>query len=612
VPRISDVDVSLIRDRLRIDDVVGETVPLRRAGTGTLKGLCPFHDEKTPSFTVRPEIGRYHCFGCGKSGDVFSFLMETDALSFPEAVERLAPKAGVTLTFEHGGPDPARRSERDRLLAAHVEAEAFFRGQLASDEAAVAREFLTARGFDAAAGERFGVGYAPQSWDVLTNHLRQKGFRDKELISGGLAREGRNGPYDAFRGRLLWPIRSRAGQTIGFGARRLRDDDQGPKYLNTGETPLYKKSTVLYGLDLARKEIALRHQAVIVEGYTDVMAAHLAGVPTAVATCGTAFGAEHADVLRGVLSDQEAMPGEVIFTFDGDAAGQNAALKSFALDQHFVRQTFVAVTPDGMDPCELRLERGDAAVRDLVASRVPLFTFVLRNTIDRYDLDTPDGRVSALEASVPVLAQIRDRALRPEYARQVAGWLGMEVEAVTARVAAQVSGPAPAVVSRSRPEGESLEQRAHRVAEREALKLALQWPRHAADGFAAVVPEMFSAPGHRAVRVAMAAAGDPAAGGGGPAWVEAVSAEVGDDEARSLVGGLAVEPLLFDGEDEAAYVRIVLARVEEIAVTNQLVEAKGRLQRTDPSEPSYLKQFSEVLALETRKRELREITSGGY
>jgi DNA primase len=306
------------------------------------------------------------------------------------------------------------------------------------------------------------------------------------------------------------------------------------------------------------------------------------------------------------------MPGEVIFTFDGDAAGQNAALKSFALDQHFVRQTFVAVTPGGMDPCELRLDRGDAAVRDLVASRVPLFTFVLRTTIDRYDLDTPDGRVSALEASVPVLAQIRDRALRPEYARQVAGWLGMEVEAVTARVAAQAGGAAPAAVPRRQVEGESLEQRAHRVAEREALKLALQWPRLAADGFGAVVPAMFVAPGHRAAREAIASAGDPPADGGGPSWVEAVSTAAGDDETRSLVGGLAVEPLLFDGEDEAAYVHIVLARVEEIAVTNQLVEAKGRLQRTDPSEPSYLTSFSEVLALETRKRVLREITSGGY
>ncbi|HEX7355621.1 MAG TPA: DNA primase [Mycobacteriales bacterium] len=610
MPRISDADVALIRDRLRIDDVIGETVPLRRAGSGTLKGLCPFHDEKTPSFTVRPEIGRYHCFGCGKSGDVFSFLMEVDALSFPEAVERLAPRAGVALTFEQGGADAVRRSERDRLLSAHAAAEVFFREQLAGAEAAGAREFLAARGFDAAAWDRFGVGYAPQSWDALTNHLRHKGFRDKELMVGGLARQGRNGPYDVFRGRLLWPIRSRAGQTIGFGARRLRDDDQGPKYLNTGETPLYKKSAVLYGLDLARKEIALRHQVVIVEGYTDVMAAHLAGVPTAVATCGTAFGAEHADVLRGVLSDQEAMPGEVIFTFDGDAAGQNAALKSFALDQHFVRQTFVAVTPGGMDPCELRLDQGDAAVRDLVASRVPLFTFVLRTTIDRYDLDTPDGRVAALDASVPVLARIRDRALRPEYARQVAGWLGMEVEAVAARVAAQVGEPAPVAASRRPADGETPDQRAHRLIEREALKLALQWPALVASGFDALTPDMFGAPGHRTVREAINEAGGVPATPGGPAWVEAVTAETTDETVRSLIGGLAVEPLLFEGEADA-YAARVLAQVEEITVTRHLVEQKGRLQRTDPSEPTYLKQFSEVIALETRKRELREITSGG-
>ena len=611
MPRISDADVALIRDRVRIEDVVGETVPLRRAGSGSLKGLCPFHDEKTPSFNVRPEMGFYKCFGCGKTGDVFTFLMEVDALTFPEAVERLAPRAGVTLTYESGGPDAAHRSERDRLLAAHAEAEAFYARQLASDEAAVARDLLTGRGFDEQAWARFGVGYAPQSWNALTNHLRHNGFTDKELVTGGLAREGQRGAYDAFRGRLLWPIRSRAGQTIGFGARRLRDDDNGPKYLNTGETPLYRKSTVLYGLDLARKEIALRHQAVVVEGYTDVMAAHLAGVPTAVATCGTAFGAEHADVLRRVLSDQEAMPGEVIFTFDGDEAGQNAALKAFALDQHFVRQTFVAVSPGGMDPCDLRLAQGDVAVRDLVASRVPLFTFVLRTTIDRYDLETPDGRVAALDASVPVLTRIRDRALRPEYARQVAGWLGMEVEAVVARVAAQ-AGDTPAR-TRAVPagEGETPEQRAHRLAEREALKLAVQCPRLAAGRFDALEPEMFATPPHRTVQEAIAAAGGPPADGGGPAWVAAVSEAAADADTRSVVGGLAVEPLLFDGDDAAAYARTVFARVEEITVTKQLARAKGRLQRTDPGEASYLKQFSEVLELEARKRELREIISGG-
>jgi DNA primase len=612
VPRISDADVVRVRERTAIDQVVGETVTLRRAGGGSLKGLCPFHDEKSPSFTVRPEMGVFHCFGCGKSGDVITFVREVEALSFVEAVERLAARAGVTLTYEQTGPGAGRQQgERQRLLAAHAEAEAYFRSQLGGDEAAGARAFLTGRGFDESTWERFGVGYAPNSWDKLTNHLQRKGFRAAELVTGGLAREGRSGrgPYDAFRGRLLWPIRSRAGETIGFGARRLREDDEGPKYLNTGETPLYKKAQVLYGLDLARKDIALRHQAVIVEGYTDVMAAHLAGVPTAVATCGTAFGGEHADVLRRVLLDQEETPGEVIFTFDGDDAGQKAALKAFGLEERFVAQTFVAIGPGGLDPCDLRLQHGDAAVRDLVASRVPLFTFVLRTSIDRFDLNTPDGRVEALKAAAPVLAKIRDRSLRPEYVRTVAGWLGMDIEAVADRVAREGGegsrrAARPPVVRGDR------EAEAADSVEREALKLAVQRPALAAPVFDALAPSMFLGAVHRSLRETIAAVGGTASTDGGRAWVATLNDAATADDVRSLVHALAVEPVLYVGEDEPSYVRAVLARVEEIAVTRQLVEVKGRLQRTDPGDNSYLTLFSQVLSLEGRKRSLRDVAVG--
>ncbi len=612
MPRISDADVARVRERTPIDAVVADTVTLRRAGGGSLKGLCPFHDEKTPSFTVRPELGVFHCFGCGKSGDVITFVRETEALTFVEAVERLAQRAGISLTYEQGGAAAGRQaSERQRLLTAHADAEAFFREQLAGEEAKPAREFLTSRGFDAPAWAHFGVGYAPQSWDALVNHLGRKGFRREELITGGLAREGRHGAYDAFRGRLVWPIRSRAGETIGFGARRLREDDDGPKYLNTGETPLYKKAAVLYGLDLARKEIALRHQAVIVEGYTDVMAAHLAGVPTAVATCGTAFGGEHADVLRRVLLDQEETPGEVIFTFDGDEAGQKAALKAFGLEQRFVAQTFVAVSPGGMDPCDLRLAHGDAAVRDLVASRVPLFTFVLRTSLDRFDLNTPDGRVQALAAAAPVLGQIRDRSLRPEYVRTVAGWLGMELDVVAAQVAQQ--GDDGRKVPAAQGNQGAPVDRASRTAaevEREALKLAVQRPALAAPVFDALDPAMFAGPLHRALRETVAAAGGTVSTAGGPGWLQALAAEAPTDEARALLHALAVEPVRYVGEDEQRYVAAVLARVEEIAVTRQLVEAKGRLQRTDSSDATYLTLFSQVLSLEGRKRSLRDVAVG--
>ena len=369
-------DVDLVRERTRIDEVVGQQVTLKGAGSGSLKGLCPFHDERTPSFTVRPAVGRYHCFGCGEGGDVFSFVQKVDGVGFLEAVERLAAAAGITLRYEEGGRGGPREDvgRRSRLLDAHAVAAELYVEALATPEAEVARRFLVERGFDRSAAQRFGVGFAPPGWDTLTRHLRGRGFTDEEIVLAGLGAPGRSasrGPYDRFRGRLVWPIRDTTGATIGFGARRLLESDQGPKYLNTPETPLYRKSHVLYGLDLAKKAIAAQRRVVVVEGYTDVMACHLAGVGTAVATCGTAFGADHVSVVRRFLGDDGSAGGEVVYTFDGDEAGRKAALRAYESDQRFTARTWIAVQPDGMDPCELRTERGDAAVAALVASRAP-------------------------------------------------------------------------------------------------------------------------------------------------------------------------------------------------------------------------------------------------
>ncbi len=438
--RIRKEDIDAVRERVRIDEVVGEHVTLKSAGLGSLKGLCPFHDERTPSFQVRPQVGFYHCFGCGEGGDVIKFLMTLEHLSFVETVERLASRIGFQLTYEEGGgPDRAETGRRQRLLDANAAAEVFFREQLTSPEAVTGRSFLHERGFDQAAAQQFGVGYAPKGWSALQTHLRGRGFRDDELTTAGLLSTGNRGAYDRFRGRLVWPIRDITGATVGFGARKLYDDDQGPKYLNTPQTPVYNKSAVLYGIDLAKREIAKAKQVVVVEGYTDVMAMHLSGVPTAVATCGTAFGADHIKVVRRLLVDDDAFTGEVVFTFDGDAAGQKAALRAFQEDQRFVAQTFVAVEPSGMDPCDLRLAKGADAVKALVHGREPLFEFAIRSSLAQFDLDHAEGRVQGLRAAAPVVAQIRDHSLRPEYARRLAGWLGMDVDEVRRQVAAAVS-----------------------------------------------------------------------------------------------------------------------------------------------------------------------------
>ena len=428
-------DIDEVRARTDIREIIEGYVSLKSAGIGTFKGLCPFHDERTPSFNVRPQVGSYHCFGCGESGDVYSFVMAMEHTSFVETVERLAARIGYTLHYEGGKPgDRYEAGMRRRLLDAHKIAAEFFERNLYSSDAQEAQRFLGARGFDPAATRKFGVGYAPRGWDHLLKHLRSQGFTDEELKATGMFSEGNRGLYDRFRGRIIWPIRTIAGETIGFGARRLFDDDQGPKYLNTPETQLYKKSQVLYGIDLAKRDMTKNKQVVIVEGYTDVMAAHLAGITTAVATCGTAFGPGHIKMVRRMITD-DGSGGEIIFTFDGDAAGQKAAMAAFQEDQRFVAQTFVAIAENGMDPCDLRLHKGDAAVRSLIASRRPLFEFAIDSTLAKYDLATLEGRVLAMRAIAPIIAGIKDRDLRPAYMRKVSGQLGLELDEIQRAVA---------------------------------------------------------------------------------------------------------------------------------------------------------------------------------
>lgn len=428
-------DIDEVRARTDIREVIEGYVSLKSSGIGRFVGLCPFHDERSPSFNVRPQVGSYHCFGCGESGDVYDFVMAMEHTGFAETVERMAARIGYTLRYEGGKPgDRYEAGMRRRLLDAHKIAAEFFERNLYSPDAQDAQRFLGARGFDPAATRKFGVGYAPRGWDHLLKHLRSQGFTDEELKATGMFSEGNRGLYDRFRGRIMWPIRTIAGETIGFGARRLFDDDQGPKYLNTPETQLYKKSQVLYGIDLAKRDMAKSKQVVIVEGYTDVMAAHLAGITTAVATCGTAFGPGHIKMVRRMITD-DGSGGEIIFTFDGDAAGQKAAMAAFQEDQRFVAQTFVAVAENGMDPCDLRLHKGDAAVRSLIASRRPLFEFAIDSTLAKYDLATLEGRVLAMRAIAPIIAGIKDRDLRPAYMRKVSGQLGLELDEIQRAVA---------------------------------------------------------------------------------------------------------------------------------------------------------------------------------
>lgn len=627
--RIPDRDITAIREQTRIEEIIGDYVALRQAGPDRLKGLCPFHDEKTPSFHVRPNHGHFHCFGCGEGGDVYSFLQKQEHVSFVEAVEQLADRIGYQIHYEGGGTAVNRdRGTRARLVAANAAAQKYYAAQLQTPEAQKARDYLTERDFDAAAAATFGCGYAPAGWDTMTKTLLAQGFEFAELEAAGLSKQGRKGPIDRFHRRLLWPIRNLGGDIIGFGARKLFDDDNLGKYMNTPETMLYKKSQVLFGLDHAKKNIAKGHQVVVVEGYTDVMAMHLAGVTTAVASCGTAFGEDHLALLRRLMMDDAYFRGEVIYTFDGDDAGKAAALKAFEGEQSIAGQTFVAIAPDGMDPCELRQHRGDAAVRDLIARRVPMFEFAIKALLTDYDLDTAEGRVHALRQAVPVVARIKDVALRDEYARQLAGWVGWEeVGQVLARVreegarVARINGTAPASAQRGRPMRRDRPEAAKAPGpgrpqpddprlwpQREALKAALQYPAIAGTVFDSLPEECFTDPAYAAVRNAMSALGGTSSGMGGAQWVDAVHHEVDNPVMGPLVTELAVEPMPVSENNIARYIGSVQARLQEVWVGAQIADIKSRLRRMAPGDDpdAYNAVFGDLVALEAYRRSLLE------
>ncbi len=465
-------DIERVRQAADLYEVVSDSVSLKRSGSGEFMGLCPFHDEKTPSFAVRPGMGLWHCFGCGLGGDVFAYVERHEGVGFADAVEILADKFGITLHYVDSREGQHRKgSSRTRLLQVNEEAQNFFAKNLLSKEALPARQLLGGRTFTAAQSQQFGCGYAPKGWDNLVGYLARKGFTQKEMIDAGVARQGKNGgAYDYFRGRLTWPIRDTAGRTLGFGARKLYDDDTiAAKYINTPDTQLYHKERVLYGLDLARKHILHDHEIVVVEGYTDVMACHLAGIQTAVATCGTAFGEQHAKIARRLIGDTQigaqdtrvradkklANP-HIIFTFDGDAAGQKAARRAFRFNNDFLTQTFVAVIPGNLDPCDLRIHgetvptrdlpvrpepgkdgtvppttrlSGDEAVRHEIhdMSR-PLYDYMIDYTIGQYDLRQIPQKTSAMVESAALLAQISAKSslLAQMYTKKVCDRLGVE------------------------------------------------------------------------------------------------------------------------------------------------------------------------------------------
>jgi DNA primase len=614
-------DIDEVRARINIADIVGDYVTLKNAGVGSMKGLCPFHEERSPSFHVRPQVGFYHCFGCGEGGDVFTFLQKLDHVSFSEAVERMAARIGYELHYEDGG-QATDHSNRARILSANKAAEDYFIAQLKTKDAEPGRRFLGERGFDVSAAERFGIGFAPRG-GALGKHLKTLGYTDEELVTAGLLGRGDRGDvYDRFRGRLVWPIRDITGQTLGFGARKLLDDDQGPKYLNTPETPVYHKSQVLYGLDLARKDISRGRQVVVVEGYTDVMACHLAGVTTAVATCGTAFGVDHIKIVRRVIGDVDNADttgtGEVIFTFDPDEAGQKAASRAFSEEQRFAAQTFVAVAPEGLDPCDLRLNRGDDAVRRLIKTRQPMFEFMIRRTLDAHDLETVEGRVAALRAAAPVVAGIRDQSLSVGYTRNLGKWLGMDPSEVARAVSsARSASSRPAAEPRREFSEPTPEPQVAELSitdlpvdqptrqERDALMAILQYPSDVGrDLVSRVARVRFTNSTLAVIRDAVATSIDSLET---PEWMATVASEV-PESFRTLMQQLAVAPIPSRPDRIPLYCVRLASDLIDRDLLQRKAEVLGALQRTDivAAPEKYRELQRESLEIETERRRLRD------
>jgi len=413
-------DIDAVRDKTDLVELAAEVTKVKRSGRSTM-AVCPFHSEKTPSLSIDGARGLYHCFGCGKSGDVFRWVQETQAVDFTGALELLARRAGVTLTID---PSAAkRRSERERLVEATSIAVEFFVSRLKSaPDAGSARSYLRSRGYDSDVVDQFSLGYSPEGWEELVRHLRDHGIRDDTMRKAGLVSgTQRGGVVDRFRGRVMFPIFDLRGDAVGFGARVL--DGDGPKYLNTPETAVYHKSRLLYGLNWAKSDIVRRDTSVVVEGYTDVIAMHRADMPIAVATCGTALGEDHFDLLRRFSE-------RVVLAFDADEAGAGAALRGFERSVPGDLDLRVAVLPEGKDPADVVADVGIDALQTAVAESLPLLAVRIDAELGRFDLDEPEARVRGVKAAASAIALHPDAITRHEYANSVSRKTGVDTKLV--------------------------------------------------------------------------------------------------------------------------------------------------------------------------------------
>ena len=588
--RIRDADLEEVRRRANIVDIAAEYMQVRKAGSARFKALCPFHQEKTPSFSIDAAKNLVHCFGCGKGGDAIWFIQEIESLTFVEAVERLAEKTGVTLTYEQVSPGQREAiGKKQRLIAAHREAVAFYHDLLMSKpEGKAARDYVRKRGLSKETVEAFSLGWAPgpPKWDELCRHLLKKRFSEAELLGGGLAsRSERGGIIDRFRARVMFPTFDVAGDPVAFGGRVL--DDSTPKYLNTAETPIFHKGRVMYGLNWGKKALAATGRTIVVEGYMDVIALHQAGVTETVATNGTALSADHFQLLGRFAP-------LAVVAFDSDTAGAAAVERAFEAALGSNLDVRVLIVPEGKDPAEFVTARGGDEFRALASASPPMVEYRLRREIERFDLSDPDGRARAVRACIPIVARITDQVMRKDYTGRVADWTNTDANVVFLEIGRALGDR----TARSAPQVRRTSTQVR--LERDLLKVALQYPSAIDEHAFTVDVELFSVPVHRAIWAEVLAGSNTAQ------ITERVAEEGAQESVRTLVMEAIEVDLGTDGLPPPSYVVDIVNRMKDFALRRLIDSKKRYLQKLNPieNEEEYRKLYAELIGLEGERKRL--------
>ena len=585
--RIRQEDIEAVKDRTDIVALVSQYLALKKTGHDSMSGLCPFHQEKSASFSVSPAKGVFYCFGCGKGGDAITFLRELESLSYVEAVERLAALAGVTLRYE--GDSAAERkaaARRNALFAANEKAAQLYEQMLRDGrEAEDARAYVNERGLSAESLEGFGIGYAPGYPDFLLRRL-SKDFGPEVLLEAGLASRGEDGVVrDRFRGRLTFPIQDLQGRYLGFGARILPSDARAgeqAKYLNTAETPIYRKGEVLYNMHRARQTVARSGQAFVVEGYTDVIGLAQAGIDTAVATCGTALGEKHFELLSRFAQ-------RAVLAFDSDEAGARAAERAFAFQEGYSVQAVVMIMPEGLDPAEFVAKHGADQVLEAAKAARPMVEYMVRRTVERHDLTNVEGQSAAVADALPMLQQLQDPVRRSQYGHLLADLTGVSEDSVRQSLDRRLGGHPEQVAktmkrlsARDRVEREMLRLlvRDHAIFEEYASRLTEEHVRTPA--------------GRNALTALRGVGGDVGALAGAD-----------DPKVAATAGALAVEPL--EGEPTLDYAAHVFARLQEFVLKAKSDDLRIRLQKKNPqTDTDYDELFHELVGVDGELRRIRQ------